>query len=169
MQCFPGFLLPLLCRCSSPTSDSKIQSDNKQRTGRRAVRQGNESAAGIGDYQPRAAPSSAISGLTRPVCLTKSSAFGPQTSLGNADGPRTRTNRAAFDCQHTQELSEGEKSRRSRFLCFLALWAWPHAALAPAKPRSPAGALWLCGLRRLGRRRLAEPHGRSGSSAHPSR
>ena len=63
LQCLPGFLLPLLCRCSSHTSDSKIQSDNKQRTGRRAVRQGNESAAGIGDYQPRAARSSAISGL----------------------------------------------------------------------------------------------------------
>ena len=99
LQCLPGFLLPLLCRCSSPTSDSKIQSDNKQRTGRRAVRQGNESAAGIGDYQPRAARSSAISGLTRPIFLTKSSEFGPRTSLGKADGPRTRTNPAAFDCR----------------------------------------------------------------------
>ena len=103
LQCLPGFLLPLLCRCSSPTSDSKIQSDNKQRTGRRAVRQGNESAADIGDYQPRAARSSAISGLTRPIFLTKSSEFGPRTSLGKADGPRTRTNPAAFDCRCERE------------------------------------------------------------------
>ena len=122
LQCLPGFLLPLLCRCSSPTSDSKIQSDNKQRTGRRAVRQGNESAAGIGDYQPRAARSSAISGLTRPIFLTKSSEFGPRTSLGKADGPRTRTNRAAFDCQHTESRSFLKEKEITVFFC---LRAWP--------------------------------------------
>ena len=130
------------------------------------MRQGNESAAGIGDYQPRAARSSAISGLTRPFCLIKSSAFAPRTSLGKADGPRPRAittgKSSGIRLAHTELLAKEKE------IPFFYKPGRPHAALAPAKPRSPTGALRLCGVRRLGRRRVAEPLGRS-AAAQPIR
>ena len=126
------------------------------------MRQEIESAAGIGDYQPRAARSSAISGLTRPVCLTNSSAFGPRTSLGKADGPRTRTNRAAFDCQHTESRS----FLKEKEIVFFCLRAWPPTCrFSPSETALPGRG--SAALRRAAAR--AAPRGGATWAAQPIR
>ena len=96
LQCFPGLLLLLLLL---HLTQNPLR---QQRTSRCAVCRKNESTE-------RGARSSAISGLTRPFRLTKSSAFGPsglELDLGSRKGgPRTSKRRAAF-CTLLSEHSE---------------------------------------------------------------
>ena len=66
-------------------------------------------------------------------------------------------------------LANGDWATTTNRHAACPLRAGMHADLAPAKPRPPTGALRLCGVRRLGRRRVAEPHGRRSGSAAPIR